>query len=165
MSRPISFARLTEVPLAAIAAHMSDPKVAEHMPLLTGPWDETQAAAFVAAKEACWQRDGLGHWAFVDGDDYLGWGGFQKEGAEWDFGLVLRADRFGWGLRIAHQALDFARQDTRIPFVTFLLPPSRRHLRALSRLGAVPAGEVTYDCARFLKFRLDTPQPPNRGEN
>lgn len=165
MSSPIAFTRLTKVPLAAIAAHMSDPKVAEHMPLLTGPWDETQAAAFVAAKEACWQRDGLGHWAFWAEGDYLGWGGFQKEGTEWDFGLVLRPDRFGCGLRIAHQALDFARQDTRIPYVTFLLPPSRRHLRGLARLGAVPAGEVNYDGARFLKFRLDTSQPVDKGEN
>lgn len=156
MSAPITFTRLTEVPLTDIAAHMSDPKVAEHMPLLTGAWDEAQAATFVAAKEACWQRDGLGHWAFWSGGDYLGWGGFQKEGEEWDFGLVLRPDRFGWGLRIAHQALTFARRDSRIPYVTFLLPPTRRHLRGLARLGAVSVGEVTYDGARFLKFRLDT---------
>ncbi|WP_412562543.1 GNAT family N-acetyltransferase [Thalassobius sp. MITS945101] len=165
MPAPITFTRLTDVPLAAIAAHMSDPKVAEHMPLLTGPWDKAQAAAFVAAKEACWQRDGLGHWAFWAGGNYLGWGGFQKEDAEWDFGLVLRSNCFGWGRRIADQALAFARGDSRIPYVTFLLPPSRRHLRGLPSLGAVRAGEVTYDGARFVKFRLDTPQPNDSGEN
>ncbi|EDZ48489.1 conserved hypothetical protein [Rhodobacterales bacterium Y4I] len=152
----LRFARLAEVPLQEIARHMSDPRMAEHMPLLTGAWDEAFARDFVAAKEACWRRDGLGHWAFLRGDAYLGWGGFQKEGTEWDFGLVLRADCFGMGPAIAREALAFARRDPRIPFVTFLLPPTRRHMRPLERLGAVQTGEVLYQGQRFLKFRLET---------
>ncbi|MEW2912818.1 GNAT family N-acetyltransferase [Leisingera sp. JC11] len=155
-SSPLRFARLTEVPPQEIARHMSDPRMAQHMPLLTGAWDEAAAKDFVAAKEACWQRDGLGHWAFLRGGTYLGWGGFQKEGDEWDFGLVLRVDCFGLGPAIARKALAFARRDARIPFVTFLLPPTRRHLRPLERLGAVQTGEVEYDGRRFLKFRLET---------
>ena len=139
-----------------IAAHMADPRMAAHMPLLTGTWDAARAAEFVAAKEACWARDGLGHWAILHGGAYAGWGGFQREGAEWDFGLVLRPDAFGLGLRAARQALDFARADPRIPFVTFLLPPTRRHLGALARLGARPLGEIDYAGARFRKFRLET---------
>ncbi|QDI76876.1 MULTISPECIES: GNAT family N-acetyltransferase [Leisingera] len=154
--RQLRFARLTEVPPQEIARHMSDLRMAEHMPLLTGAWDAAAARDFVAAKESCWRRDGLGHWAFLRGEDYLGWGGFQKEGAEWDFGLVLRADCFGLGPAIARKALAFARQDPRIPFVTFLLPPTRRHMRPLARLGAVQTGEVQYQGQRFLKFRLET---------
>ena len=46
--------------------------------------------------------------------------------------------------------------DARIPYVTFLLPPSRRNLGALTRLGARFVGEVTYDGARFRKYRLET---------
>ncbi|WP_238368228.1 GNAT family N-acetyltransferase [Mesobacterium pallidum] len=156
MPQQITFARLTEVDPAEIAAHMSDPRVAEHMPLLTFAWDAKAARRFVAAKEAHWARDGLGHWAILHGGAYVGWGGFQREGDDWDFGLVLRPDVFGLGHRIAQQALAFARADARIPHVTFLLPPSRRHLGALARLGAVPAGEVDYDGARFLRFRLET---------
>lgn len=152
----ITFARLSEVDPAEIIAHMSDPRVAEHMPLLTMDWTAEVAAHFIAQKDACWVRDGLGHWAFLAGGQYVGWGGFQKEGDEWDFGLVLRPDRFGLGTRIARQAIAFAHADTRIPFVTFLLPPSRRHLGALKRLGATPLGEVVYDGVRFLKFRLET---------
>lgn len=155
-SRKLRFARLTEVAPQQIALHMSDPRMAEHMPLLTGAWDEKAAKAFVAAKEACWKRDGLGHWAFLRGGTYLGWGGFQKEGSEWDFGLVLRPDCFGLGPSIARKALDFARRDARIPYVTFLLPPTRRHLRPLARLGAVQTGEVQYEGRRFLKFWLET---------
>jgi hypothetical protein len=83
-------------------------------------------------------------------------GRFQKEGDEWDYGLVLRPDAFGLGARISRQALAFARADDRIPFVTFLLPPSRRNLGALERIGARQIGEIDYDGSRFLKFRLDT---------
>ncbi|WP_417728197.1 GNAT family N-acetyltransferase [Roseovarius sp.] len=155
--RNLTFSRLAQVPLALLVDHMSDPRVAQHMPLLVQPWDAETAQRFVAAKEAYWQRDGLGHWAILSGGRYIGWGGFQNDGGEWDFGLVLRGDAFGLGLAIAREALDFARADVRIPYVTFLLPPSRRHLGALARIGAQPLGEVLHETARFLKFRLETP--------
>jgi len=155
-SARIAFVRLTEVPPEAIRAHMSDPRVTEHMPLAGFEWTARSCAAFIAAKEARWKRDGLGHWAILRDGAYVGWGGFQKEGQEWDFGLVLRPECFGLGGRIARQALVFARADPRIPFVTFLLPPSRRHLAGLARLGARSLGAVEYDGERFLKFRLDT---------
>jgi RimJ/RimL family protein N-acetyltransferase len=152
----ITFARLSAIEPAEIAAHMSDPRVAQHMPLLTARWDAETAAEFIATKEAYWARDGLGHWAFLADGRYVGWGGFQKEGDEWDFGLVLRPDAFGLGVRIAGKAIDFARADARIPFVTFLLPPSRRNLGALERLGARQAGQTEYGGETFLKFRLET---------
>jgi RimJ/RimL family protein N-acetyltransferase len=152
----ISFVRLTALLPEVLVAHMSDRRMAEHMPLLTEPRDPDVATRFVAAKEASWRRDGLGHWAILVDGLYVGWGGFQKEGDEWDFGLVLRPDAFGLGWPIMRAALAFARADTRIPFVTFLLPPSRRKLGALARLGANAVGEVEHDGARFLKFRLDT---------
>lgn len=152
----ITFVRLPEIDPAKILAHMSDPRVAEHMPLLNFTWNAETVARFVARKEECWRCDGLGHWAFLFDDQYVGWGGFQKEGAEWDFGLVLRPDTFGLGPRIARKAIDFAISDERIPYVTFLLPPSRTHLRALHRLGAWQVGEVDYDGATFLKFQLST---------
>lgn len=152
----ITFARLPDIAPERILAHMTDPRIAEHMPLLTGTWNLETVAQFVAAKEACWSRDGLGHWAILAAGNYAGWGGFQKEGDEWDFGLVLRPERFGLGLRITAQALEFARQDPRIPFVTFLLPPSRSRLGALARMGARIVGEVDHAGARFMKYRLDT---------
>ena len=156
MTPDITFVRLTTIDPAVIADHMSDPRVAAHMPLLTSAWDSAAATRFVADKEDCWTRDGLGHWAFLSGGDYVGWGGFQKEGADWDFGLVLRPAAFGLGRRIAQQALAFAKADDRIPYVTFLLPPSRKNLGALKRLGAAYVGDIDYDGATFLKFRLET---------
>ena len=162
MKDEIRFARLTEIEPTEIAAHMSDPRVAEHMPLLTFEWDTEAVAKFVAQKEQCWARDGLGHWSFLSNGHYVGWGGFQKENDEWDFGLVLRPDAFGLGRRITRKAIDFAIADERIPFVTFLLPPSRTKLGALRRLGARHVGEIEYDGARFLKFRLETEGPPGK---
>lgn len=153
----ITFGRLTAVSPDVIGAHMSDPRVTAHMPLAEGKvWDRAACSAFIAAKEEYWRRDRLGHWAFLADGGYVGWGGFQREGDEWDFGLVLRPEFFGLGARITRQALAFARADPRIPFVTFLLPPSRRHLGALGRLGAEPLGEVIHEGRAFLKFRLVT---------
>ncbi|TYC80049.1 GNAT family N-acetyltransferase [Stappia sp. BW2] len=156
-SQPIiEFVRLPDIALEELVAHMSDPRVGTHMPLLTVAWDQDVAAKFVSAKEACWQRDGLGHWAFLADGRYVGWGGFQKEGEEWDFGLVLHPSAFGLGMPITRKALAFANEDPRIPFVSFLLPPSRRNLSALRRMGARFIGETDYDGNRFLKYRLET---------
>ena len=154
--RKITFVRLTDISPDEIIAHMSDPRVAEHMPLLTSEWDRNAVAKFVAAKEDYWRRDGLGHWAILCNGRYVGWGGFQKEGDEWDYGLVLKPGSFGLGARIAKEAIEFAIADERIPFVTFLLPPSRKNLGGLARLGARFVEEIELDGAQFLKYRLDT---------
>lgn len=159
MTADITFVRLSEIEPSDIAAHMSDPRLAQHMPLLTSAWDAKAVTDFVARKEACWARDGLGHWAILSNGRYVGWGGFQKEGDDWDFGLVLRPDAFGMGQRVLKKAIDFAVADARIPSVTFLLPPTRTNLGALKRLGAQQVGEVQYDGATFLKFRLETKGP------
>ena len=156
MKGEIAFTRLSMVEPADIMAHMSDPRVAEHMPLLTGTWDKAAVTKFIAGKEEGWRRDGLGLWAILVDGAYVGWGGFQKEGEEWDFGLVLRPDAFGLGMRIARKALAFARTDERIPFVTFLLPPSRTNLSALTRVGATYVGDVDYEGSTFRKYRLET---------
>ena len=152
----ITFTRLTEIAVEEIAEHMSDPVLALHMPLLQGNWDEQRTADFVVLKEAKWTQDGLGHWAILADGAYVGWGGFQREGPDWDFGLVLKPSAFGLGKRITAQALEIARGDDRIPSVTFLLPPSRTKLGALKRMGAEFEGEMTYDGELFRKYRLVT---------
>ena len=152
----IAFVRLPEIASEEILRHMTHPRVAEHMPLLTGVWDNEAVHKFVAAKELCWHRDGLGHWAFLCNGAYVGWGGFQKEGDEWDFGLVLKPEEFGIGMRIARKAIEFARTQKQIPFVTFLLPPSRKNLGALKRFGAEYVTTIQYEGSDFLKYRLET---------
>lgn len=152
----ITFTRLPEIAVEEIAEHMSDPGLAEHMPLLQGTWDARRTADFVAMKDARWAQDGLGHWAILADGTYVGWGGFQREGPDWDFGLVLKPSAFGLGMRITARALEFARRDSRIPSVTFLLPPTRVKLGALARMGAEFEAEITYDGSLFRKYRLST---------
>ena len=150
----ITFARLSEVSQDDILQHMSDPRLLAHIPLLTSPWDRDAVTQFVAAKEESWRRDGVGHWAILCDGRYIGWGGFQKEGDEWDFGLVLKTDAFGLGPTITKMAMALARGDDRIPSVTFLVPPSRTKLGALERLGATWVSDIEYDGTTFRKFRL-----------
>ncbi|MGD9810228.1 MAG: GNAT family N-acetyltransferase [Sphingobium sp.] len=150
----IEFTRLHQILSDEILAHMSDPRVSRHMPLLTFVWDQRRVDKFLAAKEERWQRDGLGHWAILCSGCYAGWGGFEKENDEWDFGLVLKPEYFGIGLTVTLKALAFARADERIAIVTFLLPPSRTRLGAMDRLGARFVGEVEHGGAHFLKYRL-----------
>ncbi len=152
----IAFVRLTEVEPDEIRTHMSDPRMRDHMPLLKGDWDEQTTAGFIEAKEACWARDGLGHWAFLVDGAYVGWGGFQKEGEEWDFALVLKPDAFGVGPAITRKAIEFAKDHAAIDYLVFLLAPTRRSLGALKRMGARPVGETVYDGETFIKYRLDT---------
>ncbi|NIY75043.1 GNAT family N-acetyltransferase [Thalassospira sp. HF15] len=152
----ISFGQLDDIAPATLIAHMSDPRMVQHMPLLSHPWDRADADRFVAAKQACWQRDGLGHWAIFHDREYVGWGGFQKEGDDWDYGLVLRPECFGLGMAITRKALDFARCDPRIASVTFLLPPTRTKLAALRRIGAVFERTVNYENEIFSRFRVLT---------
>lgn len=153
----IAFVRLHDVPPEAIMAHMTDPRVAAHMPLFDFTWTPQRQAAFLAAKQACWQRDGLGHWAILRDGVYAGWGGFERDGDAWDFGLVLKPDCFGLGLSVLRKALAIAGADARIAAVTFLLPRSRKRMRALERLGARFIGQVRHGGADFCKFRLKTP--------
>lgn len=152
----ISFVRLTEVSLTEIISHMTEPRVAEHMPLLNFEWTLEEAEKFVMAKEETWERDGLGHWAILSDGTYIGWGGFQKEGKDWDFGLVLKPQYFGLGMVVSRKAIEFARADPRISFVTFLLPPSRKNLGALTRGGAKFVENIEYEGATFLKYCLKT---------
>ena len=156
MSHKITFTRLPNIAPGEIVAHMSDPRVAEHMPLSTHEWDESAVAEFVATKEQCWSLDGLGHWAVLSNNTYVGWGGFQKEDDEWDFGLVLKPGSFGLGPSIFRKAIEFAFAKESIPFVTFMLPPSSKNLSALARFGAKFIDTVDYKGTAFLKYRLET---------
>ena len=156
MNPSLDFTRLSRISPVTIAHHMSDPRMRSHMPLLEGPWTVEQAEAFIRGKEARWEEDGLGHWAFLLGGTYVGWGGFEKEPDAWDFALVLTPEAFGVGPRIARKAIDFAQCDERIDAVVFQLAPTRRSVRALERLGAKPAGESQVAGETFIKFRLET---------
>lgn len=155
MAQAFEFRSLAEVPHALLLAQMNDARVAEHLPLLQGTFDAATLETFLAAKAARWTEDGLGHWAIWRDGTFLGWGGFEKEGDVWDFGLVLTPEAFGQGMAITRQALAYARAEARIETVQFLLAPTRRALKALARMGAEEVGEVRYGGQTFRRFLMD----------
>lgn len=146
--------RFVEIDPATWLTLLNDPDVHRHMPLAGDTqWTEPMAADWAAAKDAQWAENGYGPWALKLDGVFIGWGGFQKEGDEADFGLVLLPAHWGQGAMLFRELVSRGR-DLPLDPVSILLPPSRVRLKGLVRLGFEPAGELSYDGHRFLKFRL-----------
>ena len=149
----VEFARLTEVPLAAVVELLNEPRNARHMPL-AGVFDEESAAEWVRAKDGQWDRNGFGPWAVLVNGDFAGWGGFQQEANGADFGLVLLPAYWGHGAEITRTALDRGFRELNLTEVIIALPYTRNPDRVVARFGFVPDGEVTYGEAAFRQYRL-----------
>lgn len=158
-SAAVEFVRLPQIAPAVLLDHMSDRRIARHLPLLGTGWDHNRIEAFVEAKEQCWARDGVGHWGILIDKAYAGWGGFEKEGDDWDFGLVLRPEYFSLGGPIFDCAIAWLTAHRDVRQVTYLLPRSRSR-RVPERLGASLLGEVTYAGVPFTKWSLAVPCEP-----
>lgn len=155
----IRFERLESIDPHELLVHMRDPRIAKHLPLLRSGWDQATVDAFISRKAEHWAEHGLGHWAILLDEEYVGWGGFEKEGPEWDFGLVLRPEYFNWGRRIARRAFEWALENTDIEAVTFLLPVTRAQ-DAPRKLGAQLVGQTNLSGTIFRKWHL--PLRPGR---
>lgn len=149
------FVCLLEIELGEIVVYMFDVCVVEYMLLLIFEWDVVVVVKFVVQKEVCWVCDGLGYWVFLVDGYYVGWGGFQKEGDEWDYGLVLWLDVFGFGVYILKKVLVFVVVDVCILFVIFFLLLLCKNLGVFKWFGVIFVGEIEYDGVIFLKFRLE----------
>lgn len=160
----LQFVRLPEIDPRILLDHMSDRRIARHLPLLGTGWDLERIAAFVRVKEQCWERDGLGHWAILADQTYAGWGGFQKEDDDWDFGLVLRPEHFSLGQLVFAQAIAWLSAHRDIREITFLLPPSRSR-RIPERLGARHQGETNYAGTVFTKWSMTVSPPAASGNS
>jgi hypothetical protein len=147
------FQPLSTIPPATWVTLLNDEDVHRHMPLAGDHWTEERARDWAAGKDAQWQQNGYGPWAITVDGAFAGWGGFQKEGEEADFGLVLLPGFWGHG-KALHDAM-MAKGIAELPLdpITILLPPSRVRLKSLARLGYVQTGEIEYAGHRFLKFR------------
>lgn len=150
--------RIAFVPLASIAPTdlvrmLTDADVRRHMPLAGDDWDEARAVDWARAKDGQWIENGYGPWAITVGNEFAGWGGFQKEGDEADLGLVLLPAYWGQGAAIFRELVQRG-QTMDLGTISVLLPPSRVRLKGLARLGFSPAGEIEYAGHRFLKFKL-----------
>ncbi len=149
----ITFIHLTEVPIAAVLALLTEPRNARHMPL-AGTWSEKSAVAWVQGKDAQWEANGYGPWAILFDGGFAGWGGFQREENGADFALVLLPTHWGSGGEIARGLLNRGFDEFGFDEVLIALPFTQTATRALARFGFVPHGDVTYGGAAFRQYRL-----------
>jgi RimJ/RimL family protein N-acetyltransferase len=151
---PYAFRPLASIPAPLWVKLLNDPEAHRHMPLGGADWTEDKAADWAAGKDRQWVENGFGPWAIEVDGRFAGWGGFQKEGADVDLGLVLLPEFWGHGAALHAALLDKGFGELGFDSITILLPPSRPRLKSLARLGYQPDGEIIYDGERFLKFRL-----------
>jgi RimJ/RimL family protein N-acetyltransferase len=150
----IELKRLQEIPPAEIIDLMTHPRLRRHMPLLGPTFDEAACRDFVEGKERARQELGYGVWAFCCAGKFVGWGGIQDEDGDPDVGIVLHPDHWGLGPVIMRILLREAFRDLGFSYVTILIPPTRKNVRALGDLGFTLEGEVSSFGTTFLRFRL-----------
>ena len=149
----IRFSRLVDVGVQEVMELLNDPNIARHMPL-AGRFDEAATKQWIEGKDGQWERNGYGPWAVYANETFAGWCGFQKEGLDADFALVLKPRFWGLGRRIYVKALRKGFADFGYDSIVVTLPPTRRVSRVLQRLGFFPHGEVEHSGERFFRFRL-----------
>lgn len=155
MAEPaVSFVRLTEIANDEVVALLNEPRNARHMPLVGEPFTEATSAAWVAAKDAQWERNGYGPWAILLDGAFAGWGGFQAEPDGADLALVLHPRFWGSGAAVARAAIDAGFDELGLEVILVSLPFSRRPGPVLARWGFVPDGEATHGGVRFQRYRL-----------
>jgi [ribosomal protein S5]-alanine N-acetyltransferase len=154
---PLEFKRLTEVNSADLIALNNHPLVRRQMPLASGHFGAAECKAWLAGKEALWQKHGYGPWAFLLDGKFVGWGGLQYEDGDADLGLVLHPDHWGLGKAIYDEIIARAFGEMELKSVTILLPPSRKRIKGIFRLGFRFDGETSLNGERFLRYRLNAP--------
>jgi RimJ/RimL family protein N-acetyltransferase len=127
------------------------------MPLLGDTFSEADCDKFVANKERLWAEHGYGPWAFYIDSEFVGWGGLQDEEGDADIALVLHPDKWGQGKAIYDEIIKRAFGEMGFKSVTALLPPTRRCVKGMQRLGFVKDEKVDYLGETFIRYRLHAP--------
>ncbi|MGM1003108.1 GNAT family N-acetyltransferase [Acinetobacter haemolyticus] len=154
----IHFERLSHIDIKDIIEINTNERVLEQMPLAQDiVFDHQQCIAWVKAKEKHWDEYGYGIWAFLLGDNFVGWGGLQFENGDPDLALVLHPRYWGLGKKIFKQIVNIAFNEYKFNSITILLLPSRNKLKAIYLLGFKFDGEVTIDNQLFIRYRLYKP--------
>lgn len=157
--KSIKFTSLFEVDNAKLIKLMNCPKIGAHLPLLTGEFTDSDCEKFFHSKQLIWNEYGYGPFAININNNFAGWGGFQPEGNDVDFALILHPDFWGWGLKIFKKFQTIAFEEMGLIAITALLPSNRLNSKAISRLGFEYVREVRIDGKKFMKFRLTKYHP------
>ena len=150
---PITLAPLNIIAASEIMALHNHPKVRRHLPLAQGEFELTTYHNWLTSKEDLWNNYGYGPWAILIEEQFAGWGGFQSENDDADFGLVLKPEYWGFGKRI-YQMMEFiAIHDFKLESITALLPLSRGQTRTMERLGFSADGHLCLTGITFRRWR------------
>ena len=160
----LEFKRLSEISCTEIIALNTHPLVRRQMPLSTENISEAECLEWVEGKEQQWERYGYGPWAFLIEGKFAGWGGLQYEDGDADLGLVLHPDYWGMGKSIYNEIIKRAFGEMGLESVTILLPPSRKRVKGVLRLGFELDGEVEFSGERFIRYRLKAPGKQELGQ-
>jgi RimJ/RimL family protein N-acetyltransferase len=156
----IEVVRLPDVEISALTALVNDPRVTRHMPLAS-PMTEDDVGAWVRAKEAIWDERGFGPWAILVDGELAGWGGLQpyddEPDGELEIAVVLAPTYWGLGRSVFRRFAADAFERLGVDHVIIAIPPSRRRVAGIERLGARRVGETSLAGADFVLWRLDRP--------
>jgi ribosomal-protein-alanine N-acetyltransferase len=152
----LAFLPMREIDPAEYIRLHAHPLVRRHMPLSQDDFDLDACREWIKGKESMWEEHGIGPWAIMIEGKFAGWGGLQPEGGEADLGLVLHPDYWGAGKAILDTIIRWAFNDKGINSLTILLPPTRKHMKGILRLGFTPDGETLVDGEMFIRYRLHT---------
>jgi [ribosomal protein S5]-alanine N-acetyltransferase len=148
----IEFKMLAGVDKFDIIELMNNPLVRRQMPLAVGNFGIAEVEKFVALKEALWNEYGYGPWAFIVDGIFAGWGGLQPESGCPDLGLVLHPNYWGLGRVLYKEIMSRAFGEMGFDTVTVLLPPTRKKIKGLLRLGFREDGEFKVDGEIFIRY-------------
>lgn len=150
--------RLKNVDKNLIIQLLNDPLIKRHMPLSVDNFDEKQYFNFIEAKESIWKNFGFGPWAYFIDDKFMGWGGIQPDGDNFELALVLSSEHWGYGRHLYNDLIQEAFSGLHLESVTILLPPSRTRIKWIFKAGFVSEGQVVIDGKNFIRFRLNNPE-------
>ena len=132
----------------------ANPLVRRHMPLMGEEFDLETCREWIKGKERMWEEHGIGPWAIRIDGRFAGWGGLQAEEGEADLGMVLHPDFWGYGKAVLDMIIRWAFNEKGIKSLTILLPPTRKHVKGILRLGFEKDGETRVDGELFIRYRL-----------
>ena len=150
----IEFIRLTQVNKKDIIELMNNPKVVKHMPLASSKFDDKAYKKFIEEKETIWKKYGFGPFGFIIDKNFIGWGGLQPEQNDIEIAMVLNPNYWGYGRKIYERIINSAFHELKLKSIIILLPPSRKHIKGILKLGFKREALLKIDDVLFYRYRL-----------
>ena len=133
---------------------MNNPRVLKHVPLASNCFGEKEYAQFIESKENIWKENGYGPWAFIINQKFIGWGGLQPIDNDIEIALILNPNYWGIGKIIFNKIIKSAFEGLKLNSIIILLPPTRKHIRGLLKLGFEKDGKLEINNKLFFRYRL-----------